>query len=697
MKTRLVALAVCTTILTTLTAASALNPQPVPGSNWTSYGLNAEEQRFSPLDEININTVNQLNLAWSYDLPQTARSLVATPLAIDGVLYFTTSLAVTYAVDAVSGKEIWRYDPEVAKFNPRALRGVQGPNRGLAYSNGALFLGASDGRLISLDAKTGNVNWVANTVEETDSRKLITGAPRVFGDKVIIGHGGADYGTRGYVTAYYTATGKQAWRFYTVPGEPAKGFEDETQAMTAKTWGGQWWRWGGGGTVWNAITYDPEFNRIYLGTGNSSNYNPEQRSPGGGDNLFLASIVALDADTGKYIWHYQVNPREAWDYKATADIVLADLQIGGRTRKVLMQAPTNGFFYVIDRTTGKLISAEKLGKVTWAERIDLATGRPVEAPNIRYEKGPVSIWPSSYGVHNWQAMSYSPATGLVYVPTMKLGGRFESTPQDKADAEKMTMGSRRYWFPIGVSLSGGKVDPDDGTGALVAWDPVTQKKRWEVKYKNLWNGGTLVTKGSIVFQGGADGWLRGFDAQTGKEVWKFYASNGIVAPPITYSVGGQQYLTVLVGYGGAAPAGGSITDPGWRYGKHVPRVLTFKLGGEAKLPPTPGPDFSFTPINDPKLPIDEASATRGERLWNHTCILCHGVAAASAGSVAPDLRASTAAHDFDTLRAIVREGLLAPNGMPQYDELTDEELHDLHTYIRKVSRFPVKDSVGAGG
>lgn len=679
-----------------LVAAVAVHAAENRVSNWSSYGLNAEEQRFSPLKEINDRTVSRLGLAWAYTLPKSARSLEGTPLAIDGTLYFTTAGSVTYAFDAVSGKEIWHYDPEVSKYNARALRIIQGVNRGLAYSDGALFLGAADGRLISLDAKTGKIKWVANTVEETDSRKQITGAPRVFGDKVIIGHGGADNGTRGYVTAYYTATGKQAWRFYTVPGNPANGFEDQTQAMAAKTWGGEWWRWGGGGTVWNAITYDPDFNRIYIGTGNSANYNPDDRSPGGGDNLFLDSIVALDADTGRYIWHYQVNPREAWDYKATADIVLADLMIGGKKHKVLMQAPTNGFFYVIDRADGKLLSAEKLGKVTWAERIDLQTGRPVEAPNIRYEKGAVDFWPSSLGMHSWQAMSYSPKTGLVYVPTMQLGGHFESTPQDLAEAQGMMIGSRRYWFPIGASMGAILLDSDDGTGSLVAWDPVAQKKRWEVKYKNIWNGGTLATNGDLVFQGGADGWLRSFDARNGRELWKFYASNGILGPPITYRVAGQQYLTVLVGYGGIAPAGGSITDAGWRYGKHLPRVLTFKLDGKAKLPPTPGPDFSATLLDDPKLPVDETAAMRGERIWNHTCVLCHGVAAATAGTVAPDLRASPAAHDFDTLRTIVHDGVLAPNGMPQYDEFSDQEIQDLQMYIRKMSRFPAKSAEESG-
>lgn len=654
--------------------------------DWAAYGLNAEEQRFSPLEAINPSTVERLGLAWSHDLPQTARTLEATPLAIDGVLYFTTSGSLVYAMDAATGREIWRYDPEVGKHSPRALRVIPGVNRGLAYSGGTLFLGAADGRLIALTAATGKVKWIARTIDESDSRKQITGAPRVFGDKVIIGHGGADHGTRGYVTAYYIADGRQAWRFYTVPGDPAKGFEDDIQAMAAKTWGGRWWQWGGGGTVWNAITYDPDLNRIYLGTGNSANYNPEDRSPGGGDNLFLSSIVALDADTGKYIWHFQVNPREAWDYKATADIILADLTIDGTKRKVLMQAPTNGFFYVIDRVSGKLLSAEKLGKVTWAERIDLKTGRPVEAPNIRYEKGPVEIWPSSLGMHNWQAMSYSPKTGLVYIPAMHMGGRFSSTSQDRAEAPGMAIGSRRYWFPIGATMGVAPFGSGDGTGSLIAWDPVTQKKRWEVPYRHIWNGGTLATAGGIVFQGGADGWFRGFDAVSGRELWKAYAGNGIVAAPVTYTVRGQQYVTILAGYGGIAPAGGALMDAGWRYGKHLPRVLTYRLGGNAAPPKGPPPDFSIQPINDLTLPIDEAAVVRGDRIWSRTCALCHGVEAATAGTVSPDLRASPAAHDFDTLKAVLHGGVLAANGMPQFDEFSDREITDIQMYVRKMSR-----------
>jgi quinohemoprotein ethanol dehydrogenase len=653
----------------------------VQSGDWRSYGLDSSEQRFSPLTQIDARTVKQLGLAWSMDLPLNARGLQATPLAIDGTLYFSTSLSIVYAVDAVSGRELWRYDPEVGKYNPRSLRISLGVNRGVAYGEGLIFVGTLDGRLAALDAASGKPKWIVNTIEEVNARKQITGAPRVFNGKVIIGNAGADFGTRGYVTAYDIKTGKKVWRFYTVPGDPSKGFEDETQAMAAKTWGGKWWQWGGGGTAWNGLTFDKELNRIYVGTGNSSNYNPEQRSPGGGDNLFLASIVALDADTGKYIWHYQVNPREAWDFKATADMILADLNIAGKRHKVLMQAPTNGFFYVLDRESGKLLSAEKLGKVTWAERIDLKTGRPVEAPNIRYQQGPVTFWPSPWGIHDWQAMSFNPKLGLAFIPTIKLAGTYQTTPELQEKAKALVLGAKHYTYAFGATYAPTKSDPDDGTGGLVAWDPVQQKPRWTVKYASAWNGGTLTTASNLVFQGTADGWLHAYDATNGHELWRYYANNGIIAPPITYSVKGDQYITILVSYINFMPY---TPDEGWRYGKHVPRVLTFKLGGTAKLPATPPPSYVVNAVKDP-TPLDLAMARRGEALFDESCVTCHGVAGAIQGASAPDLRESAAARDLDTLRTIVHDGALSLGGMPQFDEYGDDQLRDISMYIQYVS------------
>ncbi len=652
-----------------------------PGNgNWTFYGQDSGEQRFSPLEQINAQTLDQLGLAWAMELPAQARSMQGTPLAIDGTLYFSTSLSKLYAVDATSGKLLWEYDPEVGKEHPRALRTSHQGSRGIGWHEGAVLLATLDGRLVSVDGKSGKPNWIVDTIDEEDTRKVITGAPRVFDGKVIVGNSGADFGTRGYVTTYDAKTGKFLWRFYTVPGNPANGFEDEAQAMAAKTWSGEWWRWGGGGTVWNAMTYDKDLDRVYIGVGNASNYNPAQRSPQGGDNLFLASIVALDAKTGKYIWHYQLNPNEAWDWKATNEIILADLDIQGQRRPVLMQAAVNGFFYVIDRRDGKLLSAEKFGKVTWAERVDLKTGRPVEAVNARYGNDkPVTLYPSQLGVHNWQAASFNPQLGLVYIPTLQQPGTYWTNQQKFTEAEKFTVGARHYEFALGSRFSLAKVDPEDGTGGLDAWDPVAQKARWTVKHKTGWNGGTLATASGLVFQGTADGWLKGFDGKTGQELWKFNARNGILAPPITYLVGGEQYLTLLVGYGAAAP-----DDPGWRFGKHLPRVLTFKLGGKAQLPPTPPPTFAVKPLDDPAFKIDEVSAARGREVWLRNCSICHTPGGANANW--PDLRESAMAQDYETLRQIVREGALAPLGMPQFDELTDQQVRDISMAVRWYAR-----------
>ncbi len=676
---------------TALLAATVLGgchgqPAMPNDADWPLYGLNSDEQRFAVLDQVTPDTVGRLGLAWSVDLPTEARSLEATPLEVGGVLYFTTAMAVVHAVDAQTGKELWTYDPEVWKSDPKALRGTPGqPNRGVAYWNGTVIDAATDGRLISLDAKTGKVNWSVDTIQEVDTRKQSTGAPRVFDGKVIIGNTGADWGTRGYVTAYDAKTGRQLWRFYTVPGDPSKGFESDAMRMAAQTWNGQWWKWGGGGTVWNAITYDADLHRIYIGVGNSANYNAAQRSPGGGDNLFLASIVALDADTGKYIWHYQVNPREAWDYKATADIMLADLTIDGKPRKVLMQAPTNGFFYVLDRTNGKLLSAGKMGKVTWASRIDLATGRPVEAPNIRYENGPVTFWPSPYGIHNWQAMSFSPQTGLVYVPGTKLGASYQASEDDKKNAANLGVGANRFQFPIGAHFGPpDHPDADDGTGSLIAWDPLKRQARWTVKLKTPWNGGTVATSGGLVFQGTQDGWFIAYDAATGRPLWRYQTGNGIISAPITYAIKGVQYVTILSG--GNNPGGGKSFDSGFRVGRNPARVLTFRLDGKAVLPPGPGPDFSVKPAWDASMPIDETAAVRGEKLYPHTCLACHGVGAATAGMVAPNLLESPAAMSPDMLRSILQEGVMAQGGMPRFDDLPDADVRDLSMYLRRLSR-----------
>jgi quinohemoprotein ethanol dehydrogenase len=650
-------------------AASPLTAAAPADVDWPSYGGQADEAGYAALAQIDRSNVGWLGLAWSLDLPGE-QSLEATPLAIDGVLYFTGSFADVYAASVETGKLLWKHEIEVWKHNPDKMHYIFPLNRGVAYAAGRVFVGATDGRLIALDAKTGRELWSVETVEP-DDRRTITGAPRVFAGKVIIGQGGGDSGSRGYVTAYDQKTGRQVWRFYTVPGSPAENKGNAAMEAAAKTWGGEYWKTGTGGTAWQGITFDPEMNRIYVGTGNSGPYNPEKRSPGGGDNLYLASIVALDADTGKYVWHYQENPREAWDYKSTAGIITATLTIDGKPRKVLLHAPTNGFFYVIDRQTGKLISAEKLGKVTWADHIDLKTGRPVEKANIRYETGDSLIWPSTLGAHNWQAMSFSPRTGLVYIPYMHLGMRFTRAPDT---------------FSGVIAKPEFSGDPHDGQGALIAWDPVTQTKRWEVWHKWLWNGGTLSTAGDLVFQGTADGWITAYDAAKGAVLWRFNAGLGIIAPPISYSWKGTQYVSILVGWAGPNPYAMGIMPTGWRYNAQPRRLLTFKLGGTAKLPPTAPYDETVHPLDDPGFKLIPAEVAAGAALFNANCSGCHGKDAESSGAPGPDLRESGVALDRAALWSVLHDGALISRGMPRFAAFSEAQVGQIQQFVRERAR-----------
>jgi len=643
--------------------------------DWPAHNGGDDESAYSALNEINRGNVGRLGLAWSLDLPDEM-ALEATPLAIAGKLYFTGSLSQVYAVDAATGTLLWQYNPEVWNHMPQHMRKGMAVNRGAAYADGRLFVGTLDGRLIALDAKTGKLLWSTETIA-AEAKRTISGAPRVCAGKVVIGNSGADWGERGYVTAYDAVTGKQAWRFFTAPGDPAKGFEDEAQRMAASTWQGEWWKTGTGGTVWNGITCDPELNQLYIGTGNSGPYDPQVRSPGGGDNLFLASMVALDPTTGRYKWHYQVNPREAWDYKATADMQTATLTIDGKPRKVLMQAPTNGFFYVLDRTNGKLISAEKISKVTWASGIDLKTGRPIEAPGIRYENGPVTLWPSPSGAHNWQPMAFNPKTGLVYIPATKLAARFA----------RVSSAATSDWTGMkgGIDMVPALVDKDDGTATLLAWDPVAQKKRWEVKQPSFWNGGVMATAGDLIFQGNGAGYFEAFSADTGQKLWSFNAGHGIVGAPISYQVNGRQYISILVGWGGGV-MWSKVTNQGWKFGAQPRRLLTFMLDGKAILPPGTPPDMQVRPVDDPALVLDEARIKSGSILFAANCAMCHGLELVSPGVPAPDLRESQLALSPEVIRQVVKDGALLNRGMPRFDELSEGDVEDIFQYIRAGAR-----------
>ncbi len=657
------------------------------GKHWLSYGRTYSETRYSPLDAINTETVPRLGISWYLDLPND-RTLTSTPLAVDGVLYFTGSYSVTRAVDARTGKILWEYDPESIAHGGDKLRIMWDTSRGLAYWKGHVIIATIDGRLVSLNAKTGERVWETVTVPE-DKAYYITGAPKVFRDKVIIGNGGTEQeAARGYVVAYDVATGEEAWRFYVVPGNPADGFENEAMEMAAKTWTGSWWEFGGGGNVWNGITYDPEFNQIIMGTGNGSPWNRKIRSPGGGDNLFLCSLVAVDADTGAYKWHYQTVPGETWDYNSNMDISLTEITIGGEAKKVLLHAPKNGFFYVIDRQNGSLLSAEKIGKATWASHIDMETGRPVEVEGSRYEDGEELVWPSPFGVHSWHAMSYSPKTGLAYIPTIEMPAVFT----DKG-IDLKAWRSPKYRLRAGVAFGTEDSDPETGLAKLLAWDPVKQERAWEVALPKNWNPGTMATAGNLVFQGRASGDFVAYDARSGEELWSTHLGLGISAPPITYEVDGVQYVSLLVGWGGAGLNTGSLAaQHGWAYKKHPRRLFTFSLDGDVSPPPSPPPYFP-KPVDVEDLVIDTELAAVGQQAYAEACLWCHGGATVSGGN-GPDLREAPTALALDTFREVVLKGRI-PLGMPAFHDYQEREIAGLFHYIRQQARKSVAAGVHA--
>ncbi|MGE3689810.1 MAG: PQQ-dependent dehydrogenase, methanol/ethanol family [Novosphingobium sp.] len=662
----------------TAAAPDALMRDGGAGTDWAAPGGTYGEQHYSPLDQIGQANVRQLGLVWSFDLPPGAS--VSQPLAVNGVLYVVSGYSLVRAIDVRTGKQLWEFDPQTwAQPGSHRMRLAWG-TRGIAWWQGKIFVGTVDGRLIAIDAATGKEVWSQQTLKDGDPT-YITGAPRVFDGKVIIGFGGADFGpVRGYVSTYDAETGTLLWRWYTVPGDPAKGFEDPSQVRAARTWFGEWWKLGGGGTAWNSFSYDPETRTVFVGVGNGSPWNHKVRSQGKGDNLYLASVVALDADSGAYKWHYQVNPGETWDFNAAMDMQFADLEIGGRMRKVVMTAPKNGFFYVLDRVTGELLSAEKFARANWAERIDLKTGRPVENPAARYTDGSVfTMWPSGNGAHNWYPMAFSPKTRLVYIPVLERA----MTWQDFGVAND----EWRKFSPVGtmqaatmISLPELPDDPINKTGRLVAWDPVAQRAVWSHTTPGTEGGSVMATGGNLVFQGQVDGRFNAYAADSGKLVWSFSSGAAIFAPPISYSVDGRQYVTVLTGisghtnFSGPEHAGFPID-----YRTIARRVLTFAIGGKARLP---AHRVSQPPISaGADFKPDAAMEERGGLTFGLRCSVCHGFLAVPGGA-GPDLRRSGIVLSPDAFDEVVRGGGLKPNGMPDFAELTEAQLADLRQYIR---------------
>ncbi|MDA0196283.1 MAG: PQQ-dependent dehydrogenase, methanol/ethanol family [Bacteroidetes bacterium] len=646
-------------------------------SDWLAYGRTHNERRFSPVEDINVSNVADLKVDWFIDLPEDV-GLVSTPLVVDGVLYFTGTMNIIRAVNAVTGELIWRFDPEVVKYIGNKKQAGFVHNRGISFYKGKVFTATWDGRLIAIDAKTGTEIWTAVTFDP-ERALFITGAPKAFKGKVLIGNGGTEHGpSRGFVTAYDAETGEEAWKFYIVPGNPADGFENDAMEMAAKTWTGEWWKHGGGGNAWNAFTYDPDLDILYIGTGNGSPWNRKIRSPDGGDNLFLCAIVALDPDTGEYLWHYQTNPGESWDYNSNMDIILADLNINGEEIKAILHAPKNGFFYVINRETGKLISAEPFAETSWASHIDLATGRPVEIEGARYENDTAYITPSNYGAHSWHAMSYNPQTGLAYIPALH---RALNYTDEGIDIENWH--SVEFQGGFGVKVFDVTNQPRDYPASLIAWDPVKQREAWSVPQDDFWNAGTLTTGGNLVFQGRSDGKLLAYNASTGDTVWTFDVGLGISAPPITYKIDGRQYISLLVGWGGAY-SGLSANDHGWAYKAQMRRLITFSLDGLADMPKL-SPPINPVPINAPDFVVDQELASTGAIIYDkNNCSWCHGQNVLS-GGMGPDLRASPIPLEKIAFAAVVRDGAKSEQGMPPMPDITDEELVSLMHYIRRTA------------
>jgi len=646
-----------------------LNADKSPG-DWLSYGRNYAEDRFSSLNQITKSNIKDLGLAWSFNLG-TNRGIEATPIVVDGIMYISGPWSAVYAIDARKGELIWTYDPEVPKeYGEKACCDVV--NRGIALYKGHIFVGSLDGRLISINAATGKRVWEVLTVDQAKGY-TITGAPRVVDGKVIIGNSGAELGVRGYVTAYDAMTGNQAWRFYTIPGDPSKPFESKAMEEAAKTWTGEWWKYGGGGTAWDAMAYDPELKLLYIGTGNGGPWSRKLRSPEGGDNLYLSSIVALNPDNGELVWYYQTTPGDSWDYTATQHIILADMELNGTLRKVLMQAPKNGFFYVIDRTDGKLISADPYTYVNWAKEVDIATGRPIENDFSRYIDINAEIAPSALGGHNWQPMAFNPKTKLVYIPSRELSMMYghETNWQFNDDPNSWNTG---IGFEPSKSVRQDSLVPT-GYGKLIAWDPIEKKEVWQVKQPSVWNAGVLTTS-ELVFQGTAEGNFVAYDASSGEKVWNTPLNTGIIAAPITYLIDNVQYVSIAVGWGGVLGLWSKNTkqiNPG--------TIYTFALGKNEQMP-------SYPEKPEPKLislsfEASEHEIKNGKAVFDRYCSTCHKF---DGGGVIPDLTYSSP-ETFAAFKNIVLEGDYLAKGMPKFkDRLTDQDLKDLKHYTLSVAK-----------
>ncbi|MGQ2909518.1 MAG: PQQ-dependent dehydrogenase, methanol/ethanol family [Aliihoeflea sp.] len=688
-RSHLLATAAALSVLTSVAAAQSLTPEAISAAvtgvnaeaiiqnrettrNWLTHGLDFQETRHSKLDAIDATNVGELGLAWATSL-ESRRGVEATPIVVDGVMYVTASWSVVHALDARTGEEIWRYDPEVPREH--ASKGCcDVVNRGVALHEGVVYVGAFDGNLHAIDAVTGERKWMVDTIENRDMAYTITGAPRVYKGNVIIGNGGAEYGVRGYITAYDAETGDEKWRWYSVPGDPSKPFENESMEKAAETWDASvpYWEAGGGGTMWDSMAYDPELDLMYVGTGNGSPWNANLRSPAGGDNLYLASVVALNPDTGEYVCHYQETPGDSWDYTSTQHIILADLEIDGEERKVFLHAPKNGFFYVVDRTDCSFISAEKFVEVTWAEGYD-ADGRPIENPAARSREDSWEQVPSAYGAHNWHPMSFNPQTGLVYIPAQGVPLVQQHDPEWSFNEHLPGRAHSNLGWNLGYLFN--TTQPTATPfGHLLAWDPVAQKEVWRAEHVSPWNGGTLTTAGNLVFQGTADGRFIAYNAATGEMLWQTPVGSGVVAAPVTYMIDEEQYVSVAVGWGGVYGLSQRATDtigPG--------KVYTFKAGGTASMPEMVENDPAELVEGVAYSPDDIAP---GGALYVSNCLFCHGVPGVNNGGNIPNLGFSDAAM-LEGAPELLLSGAFVESGMPTFEgKLTEAEIKQIVAFIQ---------------
>ena len=636
--------------------------------NWVTYGKNYAEDRFSSLNEINKDNASKLGLAWSLNL-ETTRGIEATPLVMDGIMFISGPWSKVFAIDARTGKMIWTYDPKVhGKWGEKACCDVV--NRGLALYKGKVYVGTLDGRLVAIDASTGQPVWQVQTVDTTKNY-TITGAPRIVKGNVVIGNGGADLGVRGYVTAYDAMTGEQRWRFYTVPGDPSKPFESKAMETAAKTWEGDYWKYGGGGTAWDAMAYDPELNLLYIGTGNGSPWDWFHRSNGKGDNLYLSSIVAVNADNGELAWYYQTTPGDHWDYTATQHLLLADLNIDGKETKVIMQAPKNGFFYVLDRKDGKLLSAKPYTYMNWASSVDMASGRPVETDFSRYQKENVVIAPGPSGGHSWQPMAFNPETKLVYIP-VHYNHQYVYGHDDNWKYHARGWNTATSNDPSHHTRNDDKAPPETNQGRLIAWDPVKQQEVWKVDHPaSFWNSGVLTTAGGLVFQGDAEGKFAAYDATNGNNVWEANVGSGVIASPIAYRVDGKEYVSIAVGWGGVVGIWNRFTDqinPG--------TIYTFALDGNASYP-----DYPETPPKE-LIKLDyratKEEISNGGALFGANCTVCHELT--GKGGVIPGLGYASAGT-FDIFEKIL-SGMYLSKGMPDFsDRFNEQQMRDIKNFV----------------